>query len=65
MNEYLEHRKQGLRNFAVNINGVMKKLHNGQKLHPDENKQIVQYYLESISVLEAIELEAQIEKEKT
>lgn len=43
--------KQGLKNFAVNIKGTMKKCQNGEKLTKDEQNTILQFYLEVVDFL--------------
>lgn len=42
---------KGLRNFVVNIKPIMEKCRDGVKLHKEEQKQIVSFYLETIHVL--------------
>ena len=43
--------KQGLKNFCVNIKPIMGKCNAGMKLTKDEQKEIVQFYLEVIDYL--------------
>ncbi len=38
--------KQGIQNFVVNIRETMLRLKNGEKLTNDEQKAIVEFYLE-------------------
>lgn len=44
-------KKQGLKNFIVNIKPVMVKCRDGKKLTKDEQKTIVAFYLEVINYL--------------
>lgn len=44
--------KQGLINFTQNIKPVMEKCRDGKKLHKDEQKNIVEFYLEVIHYLQ-------------
>ncbi len=43
--------KQGIKNFAVNIKPIMQKCNAGVRITKDEQKQIVQFYLEVVDHL--------------
>ena len=46
----------GLYNNVRNINAAMKTLHQGKKLHPDQKKQIIEFYQEtSLTVAHILE----------